>query len=114
MLPNNFSPDSIWITLIETPSEEGRAYSKYEILVRDTSGQQPDHLIEIVELKGVGGGIGLSHWEINWHNNKPVISLYLIVSMMGHDLDQWAHYDWETGERIKGYESPTQLAEKKK
>lgn len=109
MSDDNFS--TIWVYLVETENERGRPYSKYELLISDISGERPDRLIEIADLSKMGGGLHLSQWEINWKDDKPIISLYFVMSSMGHDLDQWAHYDWETGERIKGFKSSRELSE---
>jgi len=35
------------------------------------------------------------------YEGRLVIAVYLQVISLGHDLDQWALYDWVTGERIK-------------
>jgi hypothetical protein len=100
----NISASSLKVYLKVTPTEQKNPYGVYHLEVKDLSGKWPDKVIPIVDLGRIGGGITLEEWKLNWNGDRPVISVYLQVSMMGHDLDQWAHYDWETGERIKDFE----------
>jgi len=48
----------------------------------------------------MGGGMRMLKSLVQERDDRTIVSVYLEVSIMGHDLDQWAHYDLETGERI--------------
>jgi hypothetical protein len=47
-----------------------------------------------------GGGFGLERRAIEQQEGRDVIRVYLSANLLGHDVDQWATYDLETGERI--------------
>jgi hypothetical protein len=102
---------SLQVSLIKTPTDKGRPFNIYHLKVKDTSGKWPDKEMLVADLQRSGGGISLIKWKLNWYEDRPVISAYLEVSIMGHDLDQWVHYDWDTGERLENFEpSSNQLA----
>ncbi len=103
MLPDINSNPSLKISLTKTLTELGPPYDIYHLDVKDTSGKWPDKKILVADLRRMGGGFSLLKWELNWNENHPVISAYLEVSIMGHDLDQWVHYDWETGEKLEDF-----------
>jgi hypothetical protein len=107
------SESSLQVSLLKTPTEHGEPYNRYDLAVKDLSAKWPDKIIPIANLSKMGGGIRLETWELNWNGDKPVISVYLQVSILGHDLDQWAHYDWQTGERLKDFKSPGELLAEK-
>lgn len=53
--------------------------------------------------------MGLETWELNWDSDRPVISVYLQISILGHDLDQWVHFDLETGDKLEDFKSLGEL-----
>lgn len=59
------------------------------------------------------GGMTLVNYEISQNGNgQDVLSAFFYVNIMGHDLDQWIHFDLATGEQIPHYNNPRQAAGK--
>lgn len=94
---------SFQVSLIKTPTDKGEPYDIYHLKVIEKSGKLPEKMILVAELKRFGGGFSLIKWKLNWNDDRPIISVYLEANIMGHELDQWAHYDWETGERLMDF-----------
>lgn len=47
------------------------------------------------------GGMTLVNYEISQNENgHDILSAFFYVNIMGHDLDQWIHFDLTTGEQI--------------
>ncbi len=47
------------------------------------------------------GGMTLVNYEISRNRNgHDILSAFFYVNIMGHDLDQWIHFDLTTGEQI--------------
>lgn len=71
-----------------------------------------DYFLEVIDYPQEGmtrriivnehsqGGFGLEKWEYVEKDGTPCLRVYLQVSIMGHELDQWVTYDLETGERL--------------
>ncbi len=58
------------------------------------------------------GSMTLVNYEINQDGKRRVLSAFFYVNIMGHDLDQWIHFDLESGEQIPNYVSPHQVTGK--
>ncbi|GAB4488392.1 MAG: hypothetical protein Fur0016_00790 [Anaerolineales bacterium] len=57
------------------------------------------------------GGMTLVNYEINKNGDgHDVLSAFLYVNIMGHDLDQWIHFDLETGQQLLNYNNPRQAS----
>lgn len=82
---------------------------KYFLLLRDGRGREKRILA--ADLTITGGGMHLERWEINRQGRKRVFSAYFVVSILGHDLDQWAHYDLSSGKKLKEFKGATELEE---
>lgn len=59
------------------------------------------------------GGMTLVNYEMSKNGDgHDVLSAFFYVNIMGHDLDQWIHFDLATGEQILNYNNPRQAAGK--
>ncbi len=59
------------------------------------------------------GGITLVNYEISQNRSgHDILSAFFYVNILGHDLDQWIHFDLATGEQIPEYANPRQAAVK--
>jgi len=58
------------------------------------------------------GSMTLVNYELNQDGQRRVLSAFFYVNIMGHDLDQWIHFNLETGEQIPNYVSPHQVTGK--
>jgi len=59
------------------------------------------------------GSMTLVNYEISRNGDgRDVLSAFFYVNIMGHDLDQWIHFDLATGEQISDYNNPWQSAGK--
>lgn len=57
------------------------------------------------------GGMTLVNYEISRDSGgRNILSAFFYVNIMGHDLDQWIHFDLATGEQIPDYNNPRQAA----
>lgn len=57
------------------------------------------------------GGMTLVNYEISQDvGGRNILSAFFYVNIMGHDLDQWIHFDLATGEQILNYNNPGQSA----
>jgi hypothetical protein len=57
------------------------------------------------------GGMTLVTYEISRDGGgRNILSAFFYVNIMGHDLDQWIHFDLATGEQIPDYNNPRQAA----
>lgn len=55
------------------------------------------------------GSMTLVNYEISQNGDgHDVLSAFFYVNIMGHDLDQWIHFDLVTGEQIPNYIGPRQ------
>jgi hypothetical protein len=72
----------------------------YSLKVNDPSGKYPNRTIPLADMGKAIGGITLSNWKVTHHKDQAVLSVCLRVNMMGHDLDQWIHYDLATGKEL--------------
>lgn len=88
------------ISFVETHTERGLVYNIYHLKVEGLPDGQPEKLILVADLREMGGGMRMLKSLVHQPDGRTIISVYLEVSIMGHDLDQWVHYDLETGERI--------------
>jgi hypothetical protein len=84
---------------------------KYFLLLRDGRGREKRILA--ADLTTTGGGMGLERWEINRQGRKRVFSAYFVINSLGHDLDQWAHYDLSSGQKLKGFKGAMELEEER-
>lgn len=59
------------------------------------------------------GSMTLVNYEVSQNGSgHDVLSAFFYVNIMGHDLDQWIHFDLATGEQIPHYNNPRQVAGK--
>ncbi len=58
------------------------------------------------------GSMTLVNYELSQNGKRPVLSAFFYVNIMGHDLDQWIHFDLETGEQIPNFANPHQVTGK--
>lgn len=59
------------------------------------------------------GSMTLVNYEVSKNSEgHAVLSAFFYVNIMGHDLDQWIHFDLTTGEQILNYNNPHQAAGK--
>lgn len=58
------------------------------------------------------GSMTLVNYEVNQDGGRDILSAFFYVNIMGHDLDQWIHFDLATGEQILHYNNPRQAAGK--
>jgi len=50
------------------------------------------------------GSMTLVNYEISRNGNgHDILSAFFYVNIMGHDLDQWIHFDLATGEQMPNY-----------
>lgn len=84
---------------------------KYFLLLRD--GQGREKRILAANFTATGGRMRLERWEINRQGGKRVFSACFAVSILGHDLDQWAHYDLSSGKKLKEFKGATELEEER-
>jgi hypothetical protein len=89
------------VKLTERETELGQAYSHYYLEIHDPTGKYPTQNILIADLRRMGGGIALDTWEEVKYEGVDYLSLYLELSILGHDLDQWVHYNLLTGEKVE-------------
>jgi hypothetical protein len=54
-------------------------------------------VIFVADLGRMGRGIGLKRWKVTEKGALRVLSAFLEISILGHELDQWRHYDLATG-----------------
>lgn len=87
------------ISLVETSTDPQRIYNRYALQVTDPRGTLPEKQIVVADFTRMGGGVRLHRSVSAEHAGRLLIAAYLAVSSMGHDLDQWIFYEWETGER---------------
>jgi hypothetical protein len=89
------------LALIDDPFCKARSKNRmYSLKINDPSGKYPNRIIPLTDMGTTPGGITLSDWKITQDDNQSVLSVYLSVNMMGHDLDQWIHYDLMTGKEL--------------
>lgn len=89
------------ITLINDPLLKALNTNRvYSLKIYDPSGKYPSRIIQLADMGTTLGGITLCDWRITQKDNRPVLSVYLCVNMVGHDLDQWIHYDLITGKEL--------------
>ncbi len=59
------------------------------------------------------GSMTLVNYEVSKNSDgHDVLSAFFYVNIMGHDLDQWIHFDLATGDQILNYNNPRQAAGK--
>lgn len=58
------------------------------------------------------GSMTLVNYEINQNGKQQILSAFFYVNIMGHDLDEWMHFDLETGEQIHNHADPRQAVGK--
>lgn len=87
------------VEFIQEPSEKGDAFCIYTALVSEDDGEKKKFLI--ADLRRMGGGMTLRDWQVTERQGRRALALYLEVSIMGHDLDQWVYHDLETGEKLE-------------
>lgn len=57
------------------------------------------------------GSMTLVNYEISKNSDgHDVLSAFFYVNIMGHDLDQWIHFDLATSEQLLNYKNPQQSA----
>jgi len=84
---------------------------KYFLLLRD--GRGGERRILAADFTATGGRMHLARWEINRQGHKRVFSAYFVINSLGHDLDQWAHYDLSSGKKLKGFKGAAELEEER-
>lgn len=82
---------------------------RYFLHLRDNKGCEKKILA--ADLSTTSGGMGVERWEINRQGRKKVLSVYFVMNILGHDLDQWVHYDLRNGEVLKDFKGQMQLQE---
>ena len=83
----------------------------YFLLLRDGRGRE--RRILAADFTATGGGMHLARWEINRQGRKRVFSAYFVINSLGHDLDQWAHYDLSSGKKLKDFKGLTESEEER-
>jgi hypothetical protein len=58
------------------------------------------------------GGMTLVNYEFSQNEEQEILSAFFYVNIMGHDLDEWMHFDVETGAQVPHYINPRQRAGK--
>ena len=61
---------------------------------------EPGARKRITIAEGTHGGFMMEKWELQRRDGRDVLAVFLLVMIMGHDLEQWMYYDMETGGRI--------------
>jgi hypothetical protein len=90
----------------ESPSEHT---NEYHLLLHDENGME--QRIDIARIDF--GGMTLVNYEVSRHGEQQILSAFFYINIMGHDLDQWLHFDLGTGARIEDYINPMQVANRK-
>ncbi len=85
---------------METQIDEGEPFYTYSLRVIFLSENRDELNIPVADFSRMGGGVRLSKWKIKRRGKQVILSAYYFISAMGHDLDQWIHYDLETGKEI--------------
>ena len=90
------------LALIDDPFWKARSRNRlFSLKVSDPSGKYPDRTILLADMGKTPGGITLAEWKTTPDDNgRDILSVYLHVSMSGHELDQWIHYDLMTGKEL--------------
>ena len=70
-----------------------------------------EHRINIARIDF--GGMTLVNYEVSRRGEQQILSAFFYINIMGHDLDQWLHFDLRTGKRIEDYINPMQAANRK-
>lgn len=99
-MPSYKTPQGITVKLVKTESEEGHPYYIYHLLVDNVKDDDLAKQIPVADFRRMGGGVGLEKWYLQKRGERKILSAYLWISAMGHDLDQWRHYDFETGQDV--------------
>jgi|GEM_PF-3720124 len=89
------------ITQLSTDVEQpDTPYDKYYDYFLDV--ETDDGLTTRIEVNThTTGGFQLMKWKLIEKHGTPCVKVFLQISAMGHDLDQWVTYDLTTGERYK-------------
>jgi hypothetical protein len=83
--------------------------NQYTLLVRGDD--EVERRIEVARI--TQGGMTLVNYEVSQRGEQQVLSAFFYINIMGHDLDQWLHFDLETGARIEDYINPMQAANRR-
>jgi hypothetical protein len=59
------------------------------------------------------GGMDLVNYETSWRGDDHILSAFFYISILGHELDQWLHFDLRTGRQVMGYVNPMQASGKR-
>jgi hypothetical protein len=78
----------------------------YHLFVRDDDGAEKR--IEVARIDH--GGMRLVGYEASWRGDDRILSAFFCISILGHELDQWLHFDLRTGRQVMGYVNPMQAA----
>jgi hypothetical protein len=84
------------VRLQETKSSNAGPYSSYHLVIEDIETDEKK-VVFVADLERMGGGISLKQWKVTKKGTLTVLSAFLEISILGHDLDQWRHYDLATG-----------------
>jgi hypothetical protein len=93
---------SLSVTLtpgVEQPSTLGGRYHDYVLVIVGWPDELSVQNIPIA-TRLRGGSFRLLEWKIEPYQGKDAVHVNLEVSLLGHDLDQWAVYDLKTGQRL--------------
>ncbi|GEM_PF-2398577 len=114
MLLNWFAFNPLTVELVYEqaqgdPTQPWGRGRKYFLLLRDERGCEKK--IMAADFSATGGGMRLERRELNRQGRKKILSDYFVMNSLGHDLDQWVHYDLRTGKKLAGFKGAGELAD---
>lgn len=88
-----------WTTIAEHSRD-------YHLFVHDDDGLEKR--IEVARIDH--GGMMLVDYEVSRRGDDRILSAFFYTNVLGHELDQWLHFDLQTGRQVKGYVNPMQAS----
>ena len=82
--------------------------NRHTLIVKE---DDEERRIDVATIKN--GGMTLVNYEVSQRGSQRIISAFFYINIMGHDLDQWIHFDLATGEKVDDYINPMQAANKR-
>jgi hypothetical protein len=79
---------------------------QYTLVVQQEGGVE--RRIDLGRIKQ--GGMTLVNHEVSQQGRQRILSVFFYINILGHDLDQWLHFDLDTGARVEDYMNPLQAA----
>lgn len=88
------------IELIKTPNPENEMLTDYRLKFDNLEGDEPSKIFFVSSIGRQGGMrlAGAKGRKLKQKDGQTIVSVLLYISILGHDLDQWAHVNLDTGE----------------